>query len=383
VRLTKEAIEHAKLPKPGRKERFLRDDLVQGLGVRVTANGKKSFVFEARIKGRPRRLTIGPWPDLNVALARQKAMEIRTAVAKGEDPHAQRQAERNESNFGALRKRYLEEYSKVHKRSWVRDERRLERCKAWDRRRLSDISADDVLKLQYRIAEQHGRIEANRSLELLRGVFNKAQYWKLAESNPALGFERFKEVRRDRFLSDDELRRLNTALIEEPEPWRSFFPLLLLLGTRRSELAGASWNEVDLKAGTMRLIRTKSGEPRLAPLPTAAIEILRKLPSFGKSDYLFPSHGRTGHLVEVKSAWARLCDKAQLKDVTIHDLRRTVGSRMAMAGVNLPTIGRVLGHLNLNATQIYARLDIEAARRALEANAASLPLSLPALGAGK
>ena len=63
--------------------------------------------------------------------------------------------------------------------------------------------------------------------------------------------------------------------------------------------------------------------------------------------------------------------------MTIQDLRRTVGSRMAIAGVNLPTIGRVLGHLNLNATQIYARLDIEAARRALEANAATLPLSLP------
>ncbi|MBV8356919.1 MAG: hypothetical protein JO189_03150 [Deltaproteobacteria bacterium] len=66
-----------------------------------------------------------------------------------------------------------------------------------------------------------------------------------------------------------------------------------------------------------------------------------------------------------------------MTEVTIHDLRRTVRSRMAIAYVNLPTIGRVLGHLSLNATQIYARLNIEAARRALEANAATLPLSLP------
>jgi integrase len=383
MRLTKDAIERAKLPEPGKKERFIRDDLVRGLGVRVTANGVKSFVFESRIKGRPRRLTIGPWPDLNVALAREKALNIRTAIAKGEDPHAKRQAERDESTFGVVRKRYIQEHSKIHKRTWIRDERRLERCKAWDSRRLSDISAEDVLKVQHRIATDHGRVESNRTLELLRAVFNKAERWRLAKVNPVLGFERFQEVCRDRFLSDDELRRLNAALLEEPEPWRSYFPLLLLLGTRRSELAGARWSEVDLNADTLRLTRTKSGEPRLAPLPSAAVEILRNLPSFGRSNYLFPGTGSTGHLVEVKSAWARLCRKAALTNVTIHDLRRTVGSRMAIAGVNLPTIGRVLGHVNLNATQIYARLDIEAARRALEANAASLPMSLPVAVSGK
>jgi integrase len=219
--------------------------------------------------------------------------------------------------------------------------------------------------------------ESNRTLELLRAMFNKARRWGMTDFNPVLGFERFQEVRRDCFLNDDELRRLNDALLQESEPWRSYFPLLLLLGTRRSELASARWNDIDLNAGTMRLTRTKSGEPRLVPLPTAAVELLRRLPSYGKSEWLFPAASRAGHLVEIKSAWARLTKKAGISNATIHDLRRTVASRMAIAGINLPTIGRVLGHVNLNATQIYARLDIEAARRALEANAASLPLSLP------
>ena len=84
---------------------------------------------------------------------------------------------------------------------------------------------------------------------------------------------------------------------------------------------------------------------------------------------MFPGAGKTCHLVEVKGAWRRLCRKAGLSEVTIHDLRRTLGSRMAIAGVNLPTIGRVLGHVNLNATQIYARFDIEAARLTLETSA--------------
>ena len=223
---------------------------------------------------------------------------------------------------------------------------------------------------------ERGPVEANRTLELLRAVFNKAQRWGIAPHNPALGFERFREVRRDRFLIDDELRRLNVVLSEESEPWRSYFALLLLLGVRRSELAGARWADIDFDSQTLRLTRTKSGEPRLAPLPRVAAELLRGLPSFGSTEYVFPGTGRTGHLVEVKGAWRRVCRKAGLTDVTIHDLRRTVGSRMAIAGVNLPTIGRVLGHLNLNATQMYARLDLEAARRALEANADTLPLSL-------
>jgi integrase len=373
--LTKATVEAAQVPEAG--QTFIRDDAIKGFALRLIPTGAKSFIWEGKIQHRTRRITIGQYPDLSVATARNEAVRIRAAIAEGRDPHGERQADKNEGTFGDLRKRYIEEYSKVHKRSWLRDERRLDRCGPWRNRRLSTIEPTDVLKLQHRIAEEHGRIEANRVLELLRAMFNKARRWGMTDSNPVLGFERFREVRRDRFLSDDELRRLNAALLEESEPWRSYFPLLLLLGTRRSELASARWADIDLGAGTIRLTRTKSGEPRISPLPAAAVEVLRRLPSFDRSEHLFPSHGRTGHLVEIKGAWARLCRKAGLTDVTIRDLRRTVGSRMAMAGVNLPTIGRVLGHVNLNATQIYARLDIEAARRALESNAASLPLSLP------
>src|SRR5215469_6249415 len=107
MRLTKDAIDRAKPPEPGRKERFIRDDIVRGLGVRVTASGAKSFIFEARVKGRPRRLTLGPWPDLNVALARQKAMELRAAIARGGDPAAEAEAARKELTFGDLTTTYM------------------------------------------------------------------------------------------------------------------------------------------------------------------------------------------------------------------------------------------------------------------------------------
>jgi integrase len=377
--LTKAVVEAAKGPTRG--QRFIRDDSMKGFALRVIASGAKSFVWEGRVNGRVRRITIGQFPYISVAIARDRALGIRAAVAQGDDPCAERQAKRHEVTFGDLGQKYISEHSKIHKRSWIRDERRLARCKAWESRRTSDIHPVDVLKLQQKIAQDNGPVEANRTVELLRAVFNKAQRWGVAAHNPTIGFERFREVRRDRFLNDDELRRLRAVLSDEVEPWRSYFPLLLLLGVRRSELAGARWVDIDFDSQTLRLTRTKSGEPRLAPLPRAATELLRGLPSFRCSEYLFPGTGKTGHLVEVKCAWRRLCLKAGLIDVTIHDLRRTVGSRMAIAGVNLPTIGRVLGHLNLNATQIYARLDLEAARRALEANAQTLPVFLPILPA--
>jgi len=85
--LTKNVIAQAQLPEPSRKMRYIRDDLVRGLGVGITAHGVKSFVFEARIKRLPRRFTIGRWPDCTLALARQKALKIRAAIARGEDPH--------------------------------------------------------------------------------------------------------------------------------------------------------------------------------------------------------------------------------------------------------------------------------------------------------
>lgn len=224
-------------------------------------------------------------------------------------------------------------------------------------------------------------------LELLRAVFNKGGCkkgcWGIAESNPVLGFERYTEVQRDRFLSEAELKRLNDALVQEPEPWPSYFALLLLTGLRKMELLGARWADVDFDAGTLRLGQTKNGKPRHVPLPAVAVEILRALPSRDDtSGWIFPTTGhlrsKTGHLTDAKSAWKRLRRRAKLSDATVHDLRRTLGSRLAIAGANLPTIAGVLGHSGLSAVQVYARINVEAERRALNANAATLPLTLPA-----
>jgi integrase len=374
MRLTKDSIEKAKLPEPGKKERFIRDDIVRGLGVRVTATGKKSFVFEARIKGRPRRLTIGRWPDLNIVMAREKAMEICTAIARGEDPATDAKEAHKELTFGDLTAAYMDRHARPHKRSADEDENILRRYipKGWNGRRLSDISRNEIAKLHARIGDEHGHYAANRTLALLRTMFNLARDWELFKAdNPADGIKHFKEQKRERYLSPEELQRVNAALLEEPDwRWRAYFPIVLMLGTRRSELLAMRWADIDVTARTWRIPETKAGNTHLLPLSAPVMAILESLPSKDKSEWCFPGDGASGHLMEPAKAWQRIRNRAGVPDVRIHDLRHTLASWLVAQGFNLPLVGRALNHTQVSTTARYAHLALDPVRAALEQTAA-------------
>jgi integrase len=375
MRLTKDAIERAKLPEPGHKERFIRDDVVRGLGVRVTASGARSFIFEARVKGRPRRLTLGPWPELNVALAREKALEIRTAIAKGEDPHAAHLAEIREATFGELADRYMREYARVHKkpRSISDDDYYLAHYipKNWHTRRLSDISRTDVERLHASLGREHGHYPANHSVRLLRHMFNRAADWgMLRNPNPAQRLKLFRELKRERYLTPEELTRVNAALLEEPDwRWRAYFPLALMLGTRKSELLSMRWTDIDLTQRTWRIPETKAGNSHLLPLPTPAVAMLEALPSRGQNEWVFQGESASGHIVEPAKAWQRIRKRAGVPDVRIHDLRHTLASWLVAQGFNLPLVGRALNHTQAATTARYAHLALDPVRAALEQTA--------------
>jgi integrase len=374
MRLTKDAIERAKRPEAGRKERFIRDDVVRGLGVRITASGAKSFIFEARIKGRPRRLTLGCWPDLTVILARQRAVEMRAAIARGEDPAADAEAARKEATFDDLATIYMERHARPNKRSAWQDENTLRRYipVGWNSRRLSDITRADVARLHAKIGEDHGHYAANRTLALLRTMFNLARVWELFKAeNPVQGIKQFREERRARYLNPDELAAVNRALLEEPDwRWRAYFPLALMLGTRKSELLGMRWADIDMERRAWRIPLTKAGNSHLLPLPGPVAAILSGLPSHGKSDWVFPGDGAAGHIVEPAKAWQRVRARANVADVRIHDLRHTLASWLVAQGFNLPLIGRALNHTQTATTARYAHLALDPVRAALEQTAA-------------
>ncbi len=366
--ITKTAVERLTPPAAGQK--FLRDNELRGLAVRVTAAGVKSFVFEGRVRGRVKRMTIGQYPSITVALARKEALRIKSEVAQGRDPATARAVERKVVIFGDLEEIYVERYAKPHKRTWKRDEQMIAGyLSRWRNRRLADITTDDVARLHERLGKENGRYAANRTVALLRTMFNLARDWGYLKSdNPASRVKFFREEKRDRFLSPEELGRVNKALTEEPNPyWRAYFPLSLLLGTRKSELQSARWKDMDLDQKTWRIPSTKRGRPHLLPLPNAAVEILEGLPR--ASEFIFPGKGASGHLAESAKAWQRIRKRAGVSDARIHDLRRTLGSWLAAQGHSLSLIGRALNHSNVSTTQIYARLDLGTVREALERNA--------------
>jgi integrase len=372
-RLTKIVVEKCRPPTHGQV--FVRDSEITSLALRVTTRGSKSFVYEGRIRGRMRRMTLGGYPALSVHQARQEALKIKGAIAKGEDPSLERKKGREALTFGQLAAVYLERHARQHKKSAHRDEQMIECYLArWRNRSVSDITRDDVVRLHQTLGTDHGHYAANRTVALLRTIFNRAADWgHLNGGNPAERLKLFREEKRDRFLSPDELSRVNEALLQEENPyWRAYFPLSLFLGTRRTELLEARWAKIDLERGTWRIPNTKSGNPHLLPLPTAAVEILRQLPSRGTSEWVFPGNGSSGHLIEPAKAWQRIRARAGVSDVRIHDLRRTLGSWLAGEGYSLPLIGRALNHQNASTTQIYARLQLDPVREALEKNAASM-----------
>jgi integrase len=374
LRLTKDVIERAKLPEAGKKERFIRDDLVRGLGVRITALGEKRFIFEGRIKGRPRRITIGPWPDLNLPMARQRALEIRTAIAQGQDPASDAVEARRELTFSNLWTTYLERHARPHKRSVGRDEYLIGQYipSGWHSRRLSDLSRTDVARWHAGVGDQHGPYAANRVLALVRTMFNLARTWELfAQPNPAAGIKLFKEHKRERFLNPEEIQRVNTELLDEPDwRWRAWFPLAVMLGTRRGELLSMRWADIDLNQRTWRIPETKTGNAHLLPLPAPVVAILEGLPSRGNSEWTFPGDGASGHLVEAAKAWQRIRARAGVPDVRIHDLRHTLASWPVAGGHNLPLIGKVLNHRQTQTTARYAHLSLDPVRAALEQTAA-------------
>jgi integrase len=370
AKLTQRVVDGSEPPTSG--QIFIRDAELSGFALRITAGGAKSFVWEGRVRGRPRRITIGAFPTVSVFLARKEVVKIRAAIAEGRDPSLEREALRKEPTFKDLADWYIERHAKLHKRSWNRDLQMIDGyLSKWRNRRLSDIRPDDVARLHNRLGEENGHYAANRIVALLRTMFNLGRHWRLFDGpNPTEGIKMFREEKRERFLSPDELSRVNEALREESNAyWRAYFPLSLLLGTRRSELLSARWADIDLDQRTWRLPVTNVGRSHLLPLPSPVIEILRSLPSSGKSEWVFPGSGSTGHLAEPKRAWQRIRKRAGVPDVRIHDLRRNLGSWLSGHGYNLQLIGKALNHSNVSTTQVYARLDINPLREALERNA--------------
>ena len=367
-KLTKRLIDS--VPQPANGQAFYRDTELQGFALRVTP-GSKSFTYERRINGRSRRMTIGPYPGMTVEEARTEAAKKVGAIAQGHDPASERQARHHAPTFAELERLYLDRHA-IHKKSVSNDVTMLTKHLAgWRPRRLTAITRADVSTRHADMGATGSTTNANRMIALVRCMFNLAQDWGLHPGpNPAARVKLFKEAERDRFVTPSELPRFWKALQQEPNAYvRGAFFVGLLTGARRSEVLGMQWRDLDLQQCLWRIPDTKAGRPHTLPLPQPVIHELMKLPRLEGNPHVFCGRWGKSHLVNVSKPWKRIRHEAGLNDVRIHDLRRTLGSWLVAAGASLPLIGKTLNHSQQSTTAIYARLQLDAVRTALDQNA--------------
>ena len=368
MKLTKRKVDAMKRPTTG--QLFLRDGELKGFALRVTP-GSKSFILERAIHGRVRRVTLGRYGDLTVDQARDLAKKKIGEIADGKDPAEQRRQQRRAITWGDLERLYLERHG-PQKKSIGNDITILDNHLAsWRPRRLTTLTRADICARHAEMGAAGHPTGANAMVRLVRSMLFKAKDWGLYEGeNPAARIKMFKEVKRDRFVTPDELPRLWTALQHEPNPYvRGAFFVGLLTGARRSEVLTMRWSDLDLRQGLWKIPDTKAGRPHYLPLPGPVVQELLRLPRLDGNPYVFCGRWGRDHLVNVAKPWRRIRKEAGLDDVRLHDLRRTLGSWMVAAGASLPLIGKALNHSRTETTAIYARLQLDPVRQALEANA--------------
>jgi hypothetical protein len=199
-------------------------------------------------------------------------------------------------------------------------------------------------------------------------------------ANPAVGIVRFPHFKRKRFVTTVEMPRLLAAIDAEDEEYaRHAMWLLLLTGLRLNELLKAKWSDVDWKFHTLFVGLTKNGEPVLAPLSEAAIQRLRQVPRLDNNVHIICGKKPGTHLVDLHPAWRRVRKMAQMEDVRLHDLRRTVGSWLVQHGESLHLVGQILNHKDPKTTAGYAYFQTQQRERALTAHGQKILKFAPAV----
>ncbi|MFN4275739.1 MAG: tyrosine-type recombinase/integrase [Ferrovibrio sp.] len=367
IRLTRKLVEELECPSKGQK--FAWDSEVPGFGVRATPSGTKAWIAQFKVRGgKERRMVIGLTTKVPLELARQEARKVIATADLGRDPAAERKEARQvkpESNpfFGEFSKRWLTDVAGNRNRESTLKHRRLllqnHICPQIGGKRLQDIRRETIELMHLDISKSKP-VVANRAVSLCSAIFAAAVRWGLLCENPASDIERNPEHGRERYLTLDELKRLNAELAATPaQDSADAVRILLLTGSRVAEVLSMRWDQLDLDNGvwTKPAATTKQNKLHRVPLAPPAIQLLKmrrkKLP---RSSWVFPSSSKQGHMTTIRRFWASTCKLTKIKGARIHDLRHTFASLLISSGETLPIVGALLGHTQAKTTSRYAHL---------------------------
>jgi integrase len=397
-KLTKRVVESATAN--GRRY-VVWDSAIPGFGLTVSSTGKKSFILRYRPRrfGRcaPKRfITIGRFGPVTPDQARNRATEILGEVAKGKDPAAEYRAENETVTIADAAQQFLSSHvegkCKPKTVELYRYAVKRKIVPALGKRKLLQVSRIDVAHFHHTM--RAAPFMANRVIGALGSFYSWAGRRGLIpdDFNPTRRIDKFRENRRERFLSHDEFARLGTALREaetvgisydidesrptakhaaKPENRRvvvapdavAAIRLLSLTGCRLREVLNVRWEEVDFQRGLLLLPDSKTGRKAVV-LGGAAVEVLRALPRV--SNYVFPGADSAKPRTDLKRPWKLITRRAGLVGLRIHDLRHSYASVGVGAGLGLPIVGKLLGHTQPSTTARYGHLADDPVRQASE-----------------
>ena len=419
IHIDRRSVEN--LPAVSRPQIFY-DDRLTGFGVRVFPSGVKSWVIEYRPGAGGRRvtkklLTLGRVSDAFKADAARSRAKIELAkITQGADPALERSTIRQAETVAELLATYMDDHLRTKKKAKSVQSAetllRLHIAPEIGSRQALLLTHAEVARLHRQIGKRH-KVTANRAVELLRAAFgygSKSGLLPRRHDNPAAEIEPFKEEKRERLFSAEELGRLGATLrLAETSglPWQpnpdkklkhapkaktstvidphaiAAIRLLLFTGARLREILHLRWDEVDLERGLLRLPDSKTGAKTIV-LGAPAVVVLESLPRLGAfviAGRYAGSDGPDGSRLEQPRAdlqrpWTRVREHALLSDVRLHDLRHGFASVGAAANFSLPTIGALLGHKDASTTARYAHLAAAPLRRASDMIAGTISTAL-------
>lgn len=374
VRLTKTLIDDLPIPEKGQV--FVWDTEVPGFAVRSTPSGAKAWIVQMRVRGgKERRMTIGFCNKTPLDKARQEARKVLATADLGRDPAQERKEAREikpdmNPTFAEFSTRWLTEVAERRNREGTLKSRRLllknHILPSLAEKRIGDIHRKDIEDMHHRISQSFP-VAANRAVSLCSAIFSAAERWGMLTGNPAFKIERNTEEGRERYLTPEEIARLQTALDQSPaQDSADVVRLLLLTGARVGEVLAMQWEHVDLKAGlwVKPAATTKQKRIHRVPLSPAAVEVLAKRLTAQRTGrrrgepppWIFPGEGADGHMTTIRTFWAAVCRRTGIDGVRVHDVRHTFASLLVSSGESLPVVGALLGHTQAKTTSRYAHL---------------------------
>ncbi|MEM8821583.1 MAG: site-specific integrase [Pseudomonadota bacterium] len=343
--------------KAGEQRLEVSDLVVPGLRIVVQPTGRKSWAVRYRnADGKTKKWTVGSYPDLSLAVARELARKGLERIALGQDPAAEKaaakapqeaKAQPAERTVADVVESYLRRRVATLKSADSLERLfRKEVIEPWGRRSFEGIRKADVVELLDNILDRGSPTTARLAQSALRGLWQWAIARGLTETDPLANTPRMpKSGVRSRVLQDDELRAL-WSVAGRIGRFGPLYRLLVLTGARRGEVAGMRWDELQGDVWHLAAERTKNGQPHVLRLPKLALAELERVER--RSPFVFGTGdgGPSGWSKSKKRVDRLMAEELQgeVAPWVVHDIRRTFASNCARAGVRLEVVEKALNH---------------------------------------